>query len=60
MQLSAKRGIIWFYGPKSVMNADRGRREVRSAEGYVMWHCTVPLDLTPGSEFALAETCSIL
>jgi len=60
MQILAKRTIIWLYGPKPVMNADRGRRVVRSAEGYTMWHCTVPLDLTSGSGFALAEMCSIL
>jgi len=60
MQLLAKRAIIQLYGPKPVMNADRWRREVRLAEGYAVWHCTVPLDLTSGSGFALAETCSIL
>jgi len=56
MHLLAKRAIIWLYGPKPVMNADWGRREVRSAEGYAMWHCTSPLDLTSGFGFALAET----
>jgi hypothetical protein len=52
MQVLARRAIIWLYGQKPVTNPDPGSG---LPEGYTMWHCTVPLDLTSGSGFATGQ-----